>query len=81
MNLRSVSLGVIPLDITRSLHVVHNFTIFDREQVSVELVSAAVTVTAPSEIARYEREFDRLAGMAVHRAKARALIRKAQVRH
>lgn len=81
MALPSVSLGVIPLGITRGMHVVHNFTIFDDVQVGVELVSAAVTVTAPGEIARYKREFARLAAMAVHGEKARALIRKALAVH
>ncbi|MDP4501090.1 helix-turn-helix domain-containing protein [Nonomuraea turcica] len=78
MTLPSVSFGVIPRDITRSVHVTHNFSIFDDVQVSVELVSAAVTVTAPGEIARYEREFARLAEMAVYGEKARELIKKAQ---
>ncbi|MFF4987742.1 helix-turn-helix domain-containing protein [Streptosporangium saharense] len=75
--LPSVSFGVIPIDITRSMHVTHNFSIFDSAQVNVELVSAAVTVTTPGEIARYEREFARLAEMAVYGAKARRLIEKA----
>lgn len=81
MTLPSVSFGVIPLDITRSMHVTHNFSIFDSVQVNLELVSAAVTVTAPGEIARYEREFARLADMAVYGAKARELIRRAQATH
>ncbi|MGW4797931.1 helix-turn-helix domain-containing protein [Nonomuraea sp. NPDC004297] len=81
MALPSVSLGVIPLGITRSTHVTHNFTIFDEVQVSVELVSAAVTVTSPGEVARYEREFTRLAEMAVYGQTARALIGKAHAAH
>ncbi|WP_326646911.1 Scr1 family TA system antitoxin-like transcriptional regulator [Streptosporangium sp. NBC_01755] len=81
MTLPSMSFGVIPSTITRAMHVAHNFSIFDNVQVSVELVSAAVTVTAPGEIARYEREFGRLADMAVHGGEARELIRKALAAH
>jgi transcriptional regulator with XRE-family HTH domain len=77
MTLPSVSFGVIPSNITRSTHVTHTFSIFDNVQVSVELVTAAVTVTAPGEIARYEREFARLADMAVYGVKARELITRA----
>lgn len=81
MALPSMSFGVIPLGITRSTHVTHNFSIFDEVQVSVELVSAAVTVTAPGEVARYAREFTRLADMAVYGDRARELITRARAAH
>jgi hypothetical protein len=45
--------------------------------VHVELLSAQVTVTAPSEITLYVRAFERLAGMAVYGPQARALIASA----
>ncbi|MFI6296175.1 DUF5753 domain-containing protein [Nonomuraea sp. NPDC050790] len=77
MSFPSVSLGVVPTGIIRSAHVPHNFTVFDDTQVSVELVTASITVTAPGEIARYVREFGRLADMAVYGARARELIAKA----
>ena len=42
------------------------FTVFDDERVHVELLSAQVTVTAPSEITLYVRAFERLARLAVY---------------
>jgi transcriptional regulator with XRE-family HTH domain len=54
----SVSLGVI----------------FDDSRVHVELLSAQVTVTAPSEITLYARAFDKLAEQAVYGTHARSLI-------
>jgi hypothetical protein len=53
------------------------FTVFDDSRVHVELLSAQVTVTAPSEITLYARAFDRLVGMAVYGPQARALIASA----
>jgi uncharacterized protein DUF5753 len=49
-------------------------TVFDDERIHVELLSAQVTVTAPSEIALYVRAFEKLAELAVYRTQARALI-------
>jgi hypothetical protein len=43
----------------------------------VELLSAKVTITAPSEIKLYAKAFEQLSGMAVYGAKARALITSA----
>jgi hypothetical protein len=45
--------------------------------VSVELVSASVKITQPSEITLYLKAFEQLRGMAVYGADARALIVKA----
>jgi hypothetical protein len=50
------------------------FTVFDDERVNVELLSAQVTVTTPSEIVLYARAFDRLSGVAVYGDEARARI-------
>lgn len=50
---------------------------YDDSLVSVELLSARVTVTEPSEIALYIRAFERLRTMAVYGADARALVVKA----
>ena len=58
----------------RPLWPLESFTIFDDERVHVELLSAQVTVTAPSEIMLYVRAFERLAELAVYRTQARALI-------
>jgi hypothetical protein len=73
--LPGVSLGVIPAAAPeRPAWPVEQFTIFDDERVSVELLSAQVTVTAPSEITLYVRAFERLAALAVHGEDARGLI-------
>jgi transcriptional regulator with XRE-family HTH domain len=75
MTLPSVSLGVIPFSATgRPMWTLETFTVFDDSRVHVELLSAQVTVTAPSEIMLYARAFERLAEMAVYGAQARTLI-------
>jgi hypothetical protein len=53
------------------------FTVFDDERVIIELLSAQVTVTAPSEITLYVRAFERLARLAVYGTAARVLIEAA----
>jgi transcriptional regulator with XRE-family HTH domain len=74
----SVSLGVIPSAAPeRPAWPVEQFTIFDDERVQVELLSAQVTVTAPSEIILYVRAFERLAALAVYGESARGLIASA----
>jgi transcriptional regulator with XRE-family HTH domain len=73
--LPSISLGVIPLAACpRPIWPLESFTIFDDERVHVELLSAQVTVTAPSEITLYVRAFEKLAELAVYGPRARALI-------
>lgn len=73
--LPSVSLGVIPFAACgRPVWPLESFTVFDDERVHVELLSAQVTVTAPSEITLYVRAFDKLAELAVHGPAARELI-------
>ena len=47
---------------------------FDDDRVHVELLSAHLTVTAPSEITLYVRAFERLARLAVYGDAARILI-------
>ena len=56
------------------------FTVFDDSRVHVELLSAQVTVTAPSEITLYVRAFEKLAELAVYGAQARGLIMAAHRR-
>jgi hypothetical protein len=78
VTLPSVRLGVIPFSADgRPMWTLETFTVFDDSRVHVELLSAEVTVTAPSEITLYARAFDRLAGMAVYGPQARALIASA----
>lgn len=78
MSLPSVSLAIIPFTATeREAWPVETFTIFDEERVHVELLSAQVTVTAPSEIALYAKAFGTLSDLAVSGAQARALVTSA----
>jgi hypothetical protein len=70
-----LSLGVIPFAVTgRPVWPLEAFTVFDDTRVYVELLSAQVTVTAPSEIVLYARAFEKLSGLAVYGDKARARI-------
>jgi transcriptional regulator with XRE-family HTH domain len=73
--LPAVSLGVIPFSAAgRPVWPLEAFTVFDDERVTVELLSAQVTVTTPSEIVLYARAFDRLSIVAVYGDKAQARI-------
>lgn len=70
-----MTLGVVPFTAQRRpLWPLESFTVFDDERIHVELLSAQVTVTAPSEIALYVRAFEKLGELAVYRTQARALI-------
>jgi transcriptional regulator with XRE-family HTH domain len=70
-----LSLGVIPFAVTgRPVWPLEAFTVFDDTRVYVELLSAQVTVTAPSEIVLYARAFEKLSGLAVYGDQARARI-------
>ncbi|MGP4084189.1 helix-turn-helix domain-containing protein [Streptomyces sp. KR55] len=75
--LPSVSLGIIPNSVQRGLWPQELFHVYDDQLVSVELMSARVRVTQPSEVALYLKAFEQLRGMAVYGAEARALILKA----
>ncbi|SNS51200.1 helix-turn-helix domain-containing protein [Actinacidiphila glaucinigra] len=77
MALPSVSLGVIPRTTARRMWTLEGFLAFDAAQVQVETLSANIIVTRPSEVAIYLRAFERFSKMAVHGAKARALILEA----
>jgi transcriptional regulator with XRE-family HTH domain len=74
MSLPAVSLGVVPFSAERGMWPLETFSIYDGEQAQVELLTAAVTVTAPSEIAQYAKAFSRAADLAVYGADARVLI-------
>jgi transcriptional regulator with XRE-family HTH domain len=76
--LPQVSLGIIPMAAAeRAQWPRETFHVYDDRLVSVELVSARVKITQPSEIALYLRAFEQLRGDAVYGADARALIVKA----
>lgn len=65
---------MIPLNLDRSAWPTESFWIFDRTQVSVELVSGHLALTQPHDIAQYEGMFHELSDLAVYGAQARALI-------
>ncbi|MFB4424874.1 helix-turn-helix domain-containing protein [Streptomyces sp. QL37] len=75
--LPAVSLGIIPTTATRGQWPRETFHVYDDELVSVELVSAQVRITQPSEIDLYVRAFEQMRGTAVYGAEARALVVKA----
>ncbi|MGW5064255.1 helix-turn-helix domain-containing protein [Streptomyces sp. NPDC004096] len=75
--LPAVSLGVIPHAVERTLWPQELFHVYDDQLVSVELMSARVRVTQPSEVALYLTAFEELRSMAVYGGEARALILKA----
>ncbi|MET7543989.1 helix-turn-helix transcriptional regulator [Streptomyces sp. NPDC005507] len=73
-----VALGIIPAATRDRCHwPIETFHVYDDKLVSVELSSAEVNITQPSEIALYLRAFEQLRSMAVYGAEARALIVKA----
>lgn len=76
--LPAVSFGIIPMATReRALWPQETFDVHDDTLVSVELISAEVNITQPSEIALYIKAFEQLRGMAVYGAEARGLILKA----
>lgn len=76
--LPSVSLGIIPAATAPRIQWPREtFHVYDDQLVSVELVSARVRITQPSEIELYVKAFEELRSMAVYGADARALVLKA----
>ncbi|MFJ4517441.1 helix-turn-helix domain-containing protein [Streptomyces sp. NPDC088816] len=74
MSLPSVSLGVIPFSARRPAWPLETFNVFDDARVHVELLSAAVKITAPSEVEQYVRACKTLGRSAVYGSAARDLI-------
>ncbi|MGK5639033.1 helix-turn-helix domain-containing protein [Streptomyces sp. URMC 126] len=74
MRLPNVSLGIIPRTALRTMWGQETFTMFDDQRVHVELLTAKVTVTQPSEVRTYARAFAALGALAVHGRPARDLI-------
>jgi transcriptional regulator with XRE-family HTH domain len=76
--LPAVSFGIIPTATReRTLWPQETFDVHDDTLVSIELISAEVNITQPSEIALYIKVFEQLRSMAVYGAEARALILRA----
>jgi transcriptional regulator with XRE-family HTH domain len=74
MSLPSVSLGIIPQSAERRMWPVETFNIFDDTLVQVELLTAEINVSQPSEIAQYVRGFSHMSELAVYGTAARQLI-------
>ncbi|WP_329428508.1 helix-turn-helix domain-containing protein [Streptosporangium sp. NBC_01495] len=74
MSLPSISLGVIPFTAERRIWALEGFNVFDEDLVQVELLTASLSVTQPSEVALYKKGFAKLAEVAVYGLHARALI-------
>lgn len=72
--LPTVSLGIVPMHVERTLRPVEGFWIFDDERVNVELVSGWLTITQPHEVAMYGRTFAQLTEHALYGGQARNLI-------
>ncbi len=68
--LPAVSLGIIPSTAHREQWPRETFHVYDNSLVSVELVSARVRITQPSEIALYAKSFEELRQTAVYGAAA-----------
>lgn len=77
ITLPSVSLGIIPRTASRRMWPLETFSMFDDAQVEVELLTAQVNVTQPSEISMYAQAFGELSTMAAYGQNARVLIMKA----
>ncbi|MBS2532212.1 helix-turn-helix transcriptional regulator [Catenulispora sp. NF23] len=74
----NVSLGIVPSSADRtSIRAVESFYMHDEAQVNVELVSAYLTLTRPSEIAMYAHVFRMLKDLAVHGPAATKVITSA----
>nr|WP_275424399.1 DUF5753 domain-containing protein [Streptomyces parvus] len=73
--LESVRLGIIPQTADRTATwPVEDFWIFDERQVRIELVSAFLQITQPSETRLYRETFDELATQAAYGQQATLLI-------
>lgn len=73
----NVSLGIIPFAAVRTILPSETFMVFDDQLARVELLSARVTVSTPSEVEDYVQGHRALQQMAVYGAEARALIVRA----
>lgn len=74
--LPTVTLGIVPSRAS-TMWPLETFTIFDEEQVGVELLTAAITITTPSEVAQYLAAHDELSAGAAHGPAALRLIARA----
>ncbi|MER5643612.1 helix-turn-helix transcriptional regulator [Streptosporangium sp. NPDC002524] len=75
--MRTIRLGVIPFEVRYPVEPIHGFHIFDDQHVSVETLTAELTITQVGEVSAYLGSFARLADVAVYGREARALIDRA----
>lgn len=73
-------LGIIPRR-AEWIYTTTCFVITDKKMAEVETISAGLTITAPRELAYYEKAWTALAAQAVHGRAARALIGAAATQH
>ncbi|MFJ2060629.1 helix-turn-helix domain-containing protein [Streptomyces sp. NPDC087908] len=72
--LPAVSLGIIPTSAPRTLWPQETFHLYDNTLASIELLTAEINITTPTEITLYETAFEELRTMAVYGPTARTLI-------
>lgn len=74
----AVSVGVIPMTAQRpDIWVQETFSLFDDARANVELLTAEINITTPSEVAGYTKAFTELSKLAVYGAQARTLVGRA----
>ncbi|MFG3099787.1 DUF5753 domain-containing protein [Streptomyces sp. NPDC048182] len=79
IDLPSLELGIVPTAAPVDMFPVHAFNLYGRsDRVHVELVSSAVDITEPSELALYLEAFARLGQGAAYGETAKELLRKAR---
>jgi transcriptional regulator with XRE-family HTH domain len=77
MNLPAVMVGIIPMTHTRQGHRPREtFEITDTTQVNIEMLTGLLVLTYRAEVDAYIRAWEELDSIAVHHARARALIRR-----
>ncbi|GAB2546124.1 helix-turn-helix domain-containing protein [Nocardia heshunensis] len=79
MGLPRVTFGIVPLGTELPMQLT-NFVMFDERRVTVEGITAELTITQPREIKLYHRTFEVLAGQSVTGEAARELISEAATR-
>lgn len=72
----AVSLGIVPAG-SGAMWPVETFTVYDDEKVSVELLTASLTITAPTEVAQYVTAQSEMTGAAVFGQDAYRIIASA----
>ncbi|MEV6551712.1 helix-turn-helix transcriptional regulator [Streptomyces sp. NPDC051597] len=77
MPLASVSLGIIPAGVERSMWPLEAFYLHDNRHALVETLTAEINVVQPRELGDYARAFAELAKIAVYGDRARGLINAA----